>query len=175
MPEVVIITPTCTYVGTLRLSPAVGPDVRLLDGLNTPQRLQYGMNKPRSGLLLENPVRTDRRDGSSTPLGGQLVIRPQQIVAAYEVGESTSRGGDAVYEKRLTGAQGKVVVHTSNGLRLEGAMAGGIQPLETAKNIQQFFPLSQVMILDLALNKEPQIIPFMAVNLAQVESFGQIG
>lgn len=63
MPEVVIITPTCTYVGTLRLSPAVGPDVRLLDGLNTPQRLQYGMNKPRSGLLLENPVRTDRRDG----------------------------------------------------------------------------------------------------------------
>ena len=174
MPEVVLVAATSTYRGTLSLSPTIGPEIRLLDGLNTPMRLQYGMNKPNSGLLLENPTRTDRRDGTSTPLGGKIIISPQQIVAAYEVGESTSRGSRAVYEKRLTAAQGKVVIHTSNGLRLEGTVAGGIQPLETAKNLQQFFPCTEVMLLDLALNKEPQFIPFMAVNLARVESFGEL-
>ena len=174
MPEVVFVASTSTYRGFLSLSPTIGPEIRLLDGLNTPTRLQYGMNKPNSGLLLENPVRTDRRDGTSTPLGSKIIVQPQQIVAAYEVGDSTSQGSRAIYEKRLTGAEGKIVIHTSNGLRLEGALAGGIQPLETAKNLQHFFPCTQVMLLDLALNKEPQFVPFMAVNLARIESFGQL-
>lgn len=174
MPEVVIVASTSTYRGDLNLAPAVGPDVRLLDGLNTPQRLQYGMNKPNSGLLLENPVRTDRRDGTSTPLGSKLVVQPQQIIAAYEVGESTSKGSRAVYETRVTEVAGRVVIHTSNGLRLEGGLAGGAHSLETAKNLQQFFPCTQVMLLDLAMNKEPQIIPFMAINLARIESYGQL-
>jgi hypothetical protein len=175
MPEVVVVAPGSTYKGFLSLSPTVGPEIRLLDGLNTPQRLKYGLNKPNTGFLLENPVRTDRRDGSSTPLGAEIILRPQQIVAAYEAGESTSRGGEAVYETRSHGREDKVVIHTSNGLRLEGVAAGGIHALETPKNLLQFFPFTQVMVLDLTLNHNPEFIPFMAVNLAKVESFGVIG
>jgi hypothetical protein len=178
MTRVVLITHNATYRGELDLSSGVSGGLRFLDALNTPQRLRHGASRASPSLLIEKGVRYPRAGGTATPCCEQLVLRPAEVVAAYEEAESTAGGGEAakaaVYEKRQERGGTKMLLHTANGLRLEGFVPGGSQNLEMAKTGRTFIPCTEVLVVDLEVEQPPLFIPFLAVNLLQVESYGTL-
>jgi len=171
MTRVVILTEAATYHGDLDLSAAGGADIRFLDALNTPSRLRFGAGQAEPSLRLTGALRRSRRDQSSTPCGESVVIRPSLVLAAYE-DEEDPMSHEAVYERRQERADERILIHCAGDLRLEGDVRGGIQTLQVAKIARPFIACTNVMLLDLAADAPPLMVPFMAFNLTLVESYG---
>ena len=171
MTRVIVMTEFATYQGELDLSTPGGQDIRLLDALNTPSRLRHGAGQAEPSLRLTHAIRRSRRDQSATPCGEAVVIRPTEVLAAFEDEEKTKETV-AVYERRQEIVGERVLIHCTGNLRLEGVIRGGVQTLQITKAARPFVACTDVMLLDLETSAPPVIIPFMGFNLARVESYG---
>jgi len=173
MTRIVVLTPAAMYQGELDLSTGAGSDIRLLDALNTPSRLRQGAGQAEPSLRLTEVRRQSRRDQSATPCGPFVVIRPAEVLAAYEDEKEVS-SHEALYERRQEIGGERVLIHLAGDLRLEGIVRGGIQTLQIAKAARPFVACTQVMLLDLSNDAPPSVVPFMAFNISQVESYGPL-
>lgn len=171
MARVVILTAFAEYRGELDLSAAAGAEIRLLDALNTPSRLRFSAGQAEPSLVLTRPIRRARSSRVASPCGPRLVVRPGRVLAAYEEGEDGIEH-DAVYERRQETRDERLLIHTAGDLRFEGSVRGGMQSLMTMKPARPFVACTRVMMLDLAAEAPPIMVPFMAVNLSLVESYG---
>lgn len=184
MTQVTLLTLFGRYRGALHLQSAAGQTVRLLDLLNFPQRLQApgaggGVARSVPGLVLQRAVRSDLRRNEEFPCGESLTLRPDAVVLAWEeeVHEQASVARTAAlgYEKRQVVGKERVFVHLMNGLRLEGSLGGGIVSLEPGRmQGKSFVPLTEVIIIDPVIAAAPKFVPFSAVNVHHLESFGSL-
>jgi hypothetical protein len=171
MTQVVVMTEAATYRGELDLSTPGGQDIRLLDALNTPSRLRFGAGQAEPSLRLTRALRRSRRDLSATPCGTAVILRPTEVLAAYE-DESETREHEAVYERRQAIDEEPVLIHCTGNLRLEGVVRGGVQTLQITKVTRPFVACTNVLLLDLETEAPPVVVPFMGFNLTRVESYG---
>lgn len=171
MTRIVIMTEAAMYEGELDLSTGAGSEIRLLDALNTPSRLRHGAGQSEPSLRLTEVRRQSRRDRSATPCGPFQIVRPTEVLAAYEDEEDVS-SHEALYERRQEIGTERLLIHLAGNLRLEGTVRGGVQALQIAKAARPFIACTQVMLLDLSNDAPPVMVPFMAFNISQVEGYG---
>ncbi len=183
MTQVTVLTLFGRYRGALHLQSAAGQNVRLLDLLNFPQRLQApaagGVGRSVPGLVLQKAVRSDLRRSEEFPCGESLILRPDAVVMAWEEEAheqaSAARTAALGYEKRQAVERERVFVHLMNGLRLEGSLGGGIVSLEPGRmQGKSFVPLTEVIIIDPVIAAPPKFVPFCAVNAHHAESYGAL-
>lgn len=181
MTRVALLTIHGRYRGTLQLVSSAGQTVRLLDLLNFPQRMQAAGpgGRSTSGLILQNVTRTDLRRTEELPCGDSLTLRAEAVVMAWEEEAHTQSSAASTaavgYEKRVLAEKERVVVHQVNGLRLEGALVGGTSALEPGRLAgKSFVPLTEVILIDPVTAAPPAFIPFAAINVHHLESYGPI-
>lgn len=182
MTPVIMLTLFGRYRGALHLVSATGQTVRLLDLLNFPQRVQPAGavgGRASSGLVLQQATRSDLRGSEELPCGEALTLRPEAVVVAWEEEpmRQTSQAHAAAigYEKRVLAEKERVAIHQMNGLRIEGALVGGATALEPGRLAgKSFVPLTEVILIDPVIAAPPTFIPFAALNVNHMESFGSL-
>jgi hypothetical protein len=181
--QVTIVTLFGRFRGGLNLMSAAGQTIRLLDLLNYPQRVQAAgaavAGRASPGLVLHQAVRRDLRRTEEFPCGEAMTIRAEAVVMAWEeeTHEQTSVARQAAmgYEKRVVAEKGRVFVHLLNGLRLEGSLIGGLVALEPGRLAgKNFLPLTEVIVIDPVIAAPPAFVPFAALNVHQMESYGAL-
>jgi hypothetical protein len=181
--QVTIVTLFGRFRGGLNLTSVAGQTIRLLDLLNYPQRVQAAgatvAGRAAPGLVLHQGVRRDLRRAEEFPCGESMTIRSEAVVMAWEeeTHEQTSAARSAAmgYEKRVVAEKGRVFIHQINGLRLEGSMIGGLVALEPGRLAgKSFVPLTEVIVIDPVVASPPSFVPFAAVNVHHMESYGAL-
>jgi hypothetical protein len=176
-----VVTGESIVLGTVELPAAHLPSAasgratyhfQFLELLNNPR-----LASVQKGVIRESLVLTDvcilPRTGPRIPVARELLVRPESIVCAYEYeGQGQARAVD--YDPGLYHRPEKVVIITTNGLRLEGTFLGGVGVLSAPRQ-KRFLPLVDAT---LGHTDEPGTrlpIPFIAVNHDAIAAFTQGG
>lgn len=172
MARVGLISPSATYQGELELTGAGGQPVRLLDALNTPHRLVNAATAIAQTLQLANAVRRDDTSGVVTACGPVIAIRPDSILAAYELAaEHREAKAGAVYEQRRhTQDTSRVAIWLENGCRIEASIGGGLLSLDAARPGKGDFVACIDVVLHDPRRGAPRQLAFLAVNVRRMES-----
>lgn len=180
MARISCITLSGTYQGSLELRSKSGHQMRLLDAINTPQRLEQPVSLGENSLFFESGVRKDHRSGHVEPFNG-MSLRVGLVLAAYELAldaageeERAAAMKDAtLYEQRsLATAQEPVTIYLRNGWRVQGQVTPGRQVLHESRTGRPFVPVLDVTI-DEPGSQNVRRFPFLAVNVVRIEGLGE--
>lgn len=180
MARICCVTLSATYQGALELRSTSGHQMRLLDALNTPQRLQQPVSLGENSLFFESGVRKDHHSGRVEPFAA-LSLRVGLVLAAYELAldaeseeqRAAAMKGATLYEQRsLATAQELVTVYLRNGWRVQGHVTPGRQVLHESRTGRPFVPVLDVGITEPA-SQTTKSFPFLAVNAVQIEALGE--
>lgn len=179
MSNVTLMTPDSWYRGELNLAAATGAQLRLLDALNFPQRMAQQGSRSLPSIVLKSAVRSSRRGGDEIPCAADLTLRADSIVLGWEEMEKRSTAdttGAWDYEQRHGADRQRVLIHSTNAMRIEALVAGGTHALDAgSKDVtKRFFACTSVVLADLASPEPPRIIPFLALNVLHIEAWGLI-
>jgi len=169
MVKVVLFTRWSTYEGRINLVTPLGEKLRLLDALNGPSRLRSSDGQTGQALRLLEATRT--RGVRPVPLDlGDISIRPDRIIAAYDVEPLTTRGAKSDYEReRHARIRRSMVVLLDNGWRLECQTGDRAGLLCGASAQRPFVACTDVRLIDPHHDAE-SVLPFIAINSAWVEA-----
>ncbi len=184
MAIVTLMTFGSWYRGEMSLTSATGAEVRFLDALNFPQRMMQQGTRAIPSIVLNDARRMSRRGGDEIPCVPALALRPEAIVLGWEeaarrpLAAAPGEGGAGTwdYEQRRGADRQRVLLETGNAMRIEGAVTGGTHVFDAGgKEVaKMFFACTGVVLADLTLTDPPRIIPFLAVNVRNVEAWGLI-
>jgi hypothetical protein len=181
MARICCVTVSATYQGALDLKSTSGQQMRLLDALNTPQRLDQPTSIGETSLLLEGGVRKDHSSGRVEPFQ-ELSLRLSEVLAAYELvvdAEDESRRVAAMkdatlYEQRTVTTQSEPIrIYLPNGWRVEGSVRPGRQVLHELRKGRPFVPILDVRILDPTPVGGEKSFPFLALNVLRIEAVSE--
>ena len=180
MARISCITLSATYQGALELRSTSGHQMRLLDALNTPQRLQQPVSLGENSLFFESGVRKTHRSGHVESFHA-LSLRVGLLLAAYELAldaeseeqRAAAMKGATLYEQRsLATAQEPVTIYLRNGWRVQGHVTPSRQVLHESRTGRHFVPVLDVTI-DEPGAQSARRFPFLAVNVVKIEGVGE--
>lgn len=169
MVKVVLHTRWSTYEGKIELVTASGEQIRLLDALNGPSRLRRPDGRTGQALQLVDAKRTRGVLPISIELG-EVFIRPDRIVAAYDVEPLTTRGPKSDYERdRHSRIRQPIKILLDNGWRVEGHVGEGAGALCGGRTERPFVACTDLLLIDPHRNTRTHL-PFLALNASWVEA-----
>jgi|GEM_PF-5708391 len=181
MARICCVTQSATYQGSLDLQSTSGQQMRLLDALNTPQRLQKPATLGETSLFLEGGVRKDHRSGRVETFD-EVAIRLPLVLAAYELALDAQSEDQRVaamkditrYEQQRSAQaqREEVTAYLPNGWRVQGHVTPSRQVLHESRTSRPFVPILDVTIHDPVVDGNPKSFPFLAVNIRRIEALG---
>jgi hypothetical protein len=175
MTEILCLTRESSYRGEVDLSRHDGQEMRLLDALNNPQRIARSLGNTRSLVLLGKAMRQGRSGAWAIPCAGDTWLDPDRILLAHEVPLQVRSRAAAGYEGRAGLYTVRVQLHLDGGYLAEGDVLSRSPSARHLRDRAVFIACTRVRVRDLELAGLPVELPFAAVNLDRVESFGVLG
>ncbi len=167
-----VITNEAVFVGTVLLPvvPGTTAHFRFLELLNNP-RLGAPPGGQRDSLALTGATILPR-SGPAIPVAGELLVRPEAIVCAFEYEKHRRPADPRFFTTAVHRKPESVLIVTANGLRIEGWFGGGVTTL-AAVHPKPFLPIvdASYAVID---NLETQLhTPFLAINHAAIVAFSK--
>ncbi len=166
-----IVTAEAVFVGTIVLPgvPGSAAHFRFLELLNNPRLGATHPGQARETLVVSGATILPRT-GPAIAVPGELQIRPDAIVCAFEYEKHQRPVDPRWYGSMVQQKPERVVMVTINGIRIEGSLPGGAAALARPQT-KRFLPVvdaSYAVIDNLATRL---LTPFLAVNHQMLVAF----
>jgi hypothetical protein len=172
-----IVTAETIIVGTIELPTVAVPsagqsayNVRLLDLLNNPRLGSVQADRVRDSIVLTD-VSVLPKAGPGLQVAGELFVRPEGIICAYEH-DAARQAGDLAFNEKMPQRPERVVVITSNGLYIQGTFLGGTNTLAAPKQ-KRFVPLIDARLGHTDRPHTRLAVPYMALNYDAIVAFSK--
>lgn len=168
-----IVTTEAVFVGTIVLPGVPGSiaHFRFLELLNSPRLGAAHPGQARETLFLTGATILPRT-GPAITVPGELQVRPEAIVCAFEYEKHQRAVDSRWYTSMVQQKPERVVMVTANGIRIEGLLAGGVGAIARPQT-KRFLPVvdaTYAVIDDVEIRLHT---PFLAINHQSIVAFSK--